>query len=247
MSQRNPDTNVSLEQLRSARDKPINMQASGGIPMQPRNMQLQPKIPTGNNNAMPQRTFDRTVPAARMPMPPTQGMPGNQGLQPSQVMPTNQGVPMSMQPKISEEQMRNALKAQEHNRKQQTVNLINNQPKVHQQVQRMAPIKQQEMNNNMPKLPESVRSAMQVAMDTQQVAGKQSEEELSFFDKIKKDAKLAIIIFAVAFIVAYPAVSKLIGKYIPGMLNNEDSITFIGQIILSAIIAVLSMVAKHFM
>ena len=231
MSQRNPNTNTSLEQLRNARDKPIALQQAGNIPMAPRNMQLQSKMPTGTQNSIPARTFDMNVPAARMPMPPSQGMP------------MGQSAPMTMQPKISEEQMRNALKAQETNRKQQTVNLINNQQKVIPQMQRVAqPQKQVEMPLNIPKMPESVRSAMNVAMDNQQI----NDQELSLFDKIKKDAKVAIIIFAVAFIISYPAVSKLIGKYIPGMINSEENITIIGQIILAAIIAVISMVAKHF-
>ena len=239
MSQRNPDTNTSLEQLRNARDKPIALQQAGNIPMAPRNMQLQSKMSTGTQNSIPARTFDMNVPAARMPMPPSQGMP----MPPSQGMPMGQSSTMTMQPKISEEQMRNALKAQETNRKQQTVNLINNQQKVNPQIQRVAqPQKTVEMPLNIPKMPESVRSAMNVAMDNQQI----NDQELSLFDKIKKDAKVAIIIFAVAFIISYPAVSNLIGKYIPGMINSEENITIIGQIILAAIIAVISVVAKHF-
>ena len=240
MSQRNPDTNTSLEQLRNARDKPIQLAQSGNVPMAPRNMQLNSKMPTVSQNAIPARTFDVNVPGTRMPMPPSQSMPH----------PIVQNSNLNMQPKISEEQMRNALKAQETDRKQQTINLINNQnPKViPQNVQRIMPQKNIPVQNNMPinnsipKLPENVRLAMNNALDNQ----KTNEKELGLFDKIKKDSKLALIIFAVAFIISYPVVSKLIGKYIPGMLDSEQNITLIGQVILSAIIAILPMVAKHF-
>ena len=54
------------------------------------------------------------------------------------------------------------------------------------------------INNSIPKLPENVRLAMNNALDNQ----KTNEKELGLFDKIKKDSKLALIIFAVAFIIS---------------------------------------------
>ena len=71
------------------------------------------------------------------------------------------------------------------------------------------------------------------------------EDPLSLLGRLKRDCKLPLVIFVIAFLVSMPTVTNMIAKYLPFTINGS-CISLAGVALNALLIAVLAFVAQKF-
>ena len=204
---------ISEDQMRQAiKTQEQSRLSQNSVLNQRPDVQMQPHIP----NQMDRHIGNQMQNQRQMPQNMQRQMPQNMQRQ----MPQNtQRLATNQNQQLQQQQQHQQLQQQQLQQQQLQQQQLQQQQLQQQQLQHQQPQPQQQPN------------AATVL--------EESKTKTGFMHTIKNNYRLPLVIFVLIAIITYPPIIKTLGNYIPGMLDTESEVTFVGGLIHAMIITIL--------